>query len=186
MYWAPSNSFSEWEIWKVSGMTVTALDKTRDGTPGYVLLILARHQVLRHFGLLMDDLRANDMAKSVVEDLDALLQHTRNYGTYEHAFPASEGGDSVETYKNKHKNEDRTDCDGLRLRLARRGPRRCPPCGHQGERHDNQGHELGYHRPCPFERGVTPLELAAGGGAERSRCATGLVQGVAAVRLRLQ
>ena len=42
------------------------------------------------------------MLKSVVEDLDALLQHTRNYGTYEHAFPASEGGDSVETYKNKH------------------------------------------------------------------------------------
>ena len=90
------------EIWKVSDMTVTALDKTRDGTPGYVLLILARRQVLRRFGLLMDDLRANDMAKSVVEDLDALLQHTRNYGTYEHAFPASEGGDSVKTYKNKH------------------------------------------------------------------------------------
>ena len=90
------------EIWKVSDMTVTALDKTRDGTPGYVLLILARRQVLGHFELLMDDLRANDMAKSVVEDLDALLQHTRNYGTYEHAFPASEGGDSVETYKNKH------------------------------------------------------------------------------------
>ena len=90
------------EIWKVSDMTVTALDKTRDGTLGYVLLILARRQALRHFGLLMDDLRANHMAQSVVEDLDALLQHTRNYGTYEHAFPASEGGDSVESYKNKH------------------------------------------------------------------------------------
>jgi hypothetical protein len=80
---------------KPTEITVPWLDKNRDGTPGTVTVVLARSLLVGYVTGLIDDLRVNKMANSVVVDFDAILPAFADYILYEATFSSSKTVDAL-------------------------------------------------------------------------------------------
>ena len=116
--------FLQWVAWALKFEVVgpkdidrEGLDRSRDGLPGYVQVVLGRRAIVGYVQNLVDDLRAVVVAKPIAEEMDNALRAFRSYTRYEAAFPpasgGSEGGDALASPQgNRRAKADGEDDDG--------------------------------------------------------------------------
>ena len=91
------------EIHKPDDITVTMLDKTRDGAPGFVNVVIGRLAIVEHIRTHADELAKRQECSTMVGDIKQLLEDFGDYGKYAIAFASAQGNsnanESVDAYK---------------------------------------------------------------------------------------
>ena len=89
-------------------VTVAYLDRTRDGTPGFVPRTLGRLCLVQYVRMLTEDLRPSSQCASVVADMDKLMHILQSHKRFEKTFDPStqeDGGDEghvTDAFKQEH------------------------------------------------------------------------------------
>ena len=79
----------KFEVLQAKDITAAWLDKQKDGTPGAVVTVLGRQQVVTLVGSWVEDLRSAPQGQGLHTELARILPMFGSYEAYEKAFPTT-------------------------------------------------------------------------------------------------